>query len=136
MAYPKGKKRPPNAGRRAGTPNKKKECVAEICERLGFNPFELLIHVAKKDFKALGYDTAELTKMTKDGGIFSEERINLDHRLKAAAQLTTHVAPVLKAIEHSGTVEVVDTERDALVEQMKLIAAKGRLKIEPSSSNS
>lgn len=101
-----------SVGRPKGMPNKPKECVAELCERLGFNPFELLIHIGKSDHKALGYETADITKRAKSGETFVEDRISLDQRLKAAAQLTSHVAPVLKAVEVNANVVTSASDED------------------------
>lgn len=43
-------------GRVKGTPNKKTRDLFEIAERLDCNPFEVLLHFAKGDYKALGLD--------------------------------------------------------------------------------
>jgi tellurite resistance protein len=106
-------------GRPFGAKQKPKKCVAEICEALGFNPFELLANVGKGDFKAIGYDSKTVDKVTKDGSVISEERITLDQRLKAAAQLAPHVAPTLKAIEHTGEVDLSIEIRRAKIEEIK-----------------
>ena len=106
----KGEKRPLNVGRKKGTPNKPKECVAEICERMGFNPFEMFVNTAKMDHEALGYQSPLIHYAGKDGKIFSQERITLNHRLEAAAKLAPHIAPVLKAVELSGSLDTSDAD--------------------------
>jgi hypothetical protein len=45
MAWPKGKPRPIGAGRKAGTPNKRRS-ILEICEELSFDPFIELAKIA------------------------------------------------------------------------------------------
>lgn len=42
MAWEKGKPRPPGAGRKAGTPNKRTLAEA-ACARAGIDPFDLLV---------------------------------------------------------------------------------------------
>jgi len=63
-------------GRPKGAVNKFKFDVLSICEKVGFNPFSELIHLAKNG---------------------SNDRIKLD----ATAELAGYVAPKLKAIEIS-----------------------------------
>lgn len=96
----------PVGGRPPGSKNKPKRCVAEICDELGFNPFEFLTHVANNNWQALGYESGETTISSKDGKPYSVDRISLDQRIKAAAQLSPHVAPTLRAVEHSGEIDV------------------------------
>jgi len=43
MAWPKGKPRPPGAGRALGTPNKDKANLLELCDKHGLNVFEAMI---------------------------------------------------------------------------------------------
>lgn len=112
------------SGRKKGTPNKPKKCVAEICEELGFNPFEFLANVANGNCEAIGYESSKVTIASKDGGTYSVDRISLDQRIKAASQLTPHVAPTLKAIEHSGQVDVGVYEKMAEDAMAKLLKAK------------
>lgn len=54
MAYPRGTPRPPNSGRKKGTPNKNSVPVAELADLLGINPAEILLRFASGDAKALG----------------------------------------------------------------------------------
>lgn len=55
MAWPKGKPRPPGAGRRAGTPNKRTS-VLEICQGLGLDPFLELAKIAQKEHHDRRFD--------------------------------------------------------------------------------
>lgn len=45
MAWPKGKPRPENAGRRKGTPNKETLTIQQLCEKHGVSPIEVLIEL-------------------------------------------------------------------------------------------
>lgn len=46
MAWPKGKPRPPGAGRQPGSKNKRTS-VLELCEASEFDPFAEMIRIAK-----------------------------------------------------------------------------------------
>ena len=107
-------------GRPAGSPNKQKKCVAELCEEMGFNPFEILIHTARADYVALGYET---------------NTISLDQRIKAATELSAYVSPKLRAIELSGAV-TIDDEKQKQVEHLKTLLAHGQLNIEHKGTDS
>lgn len=74
-------------GRKKGTPNKRSAEAQAICDRLKFDPFETLCHLARADWEALGYSEP----------IFIDPAI----RVKAAAEATKYVYSQRKAIEHS-----------------------------------
>lgn len=74
-------------GRRKGSLNKKNAQMLEMAERLGVNPFEILLQFAKGDHKALRINPKQLTP---------------DHRLKAAGEASQYLYPKRKALEHSG----------------------------------
>lgn len=61
-----------------------------IADRLGCDPFEILVHFAKGDADALGYD----------GGT-----IPPDMRLQAAKEASQYLYPKRKAVEHSGEIK-------------------------------
>lgn len=58
MAYPKGAPRPPGAGRKPGTPNKRTLAEA-ACARAGIDPFDLLVK------KSLEGDTGAIIQLCK-----------------------------------------------------------------------
>lgn len=93
--------RPEGAGRKAGTPNKKTQKLHEIADQLGVSPFEVLLLVVKADWKALGYSTATISRVLKDGSVFEEERISLETRLAAAKETAKYLYPQRKAVELS-----------------------------------
>jgi len=84
MAAPKGHKR--YGGRVAGTPNKSTINLSEIAERVGVDPFEILLLFAKGDYKALGYS----------------EPIEQSIRAKCASDACQYLHSKKKALEVSG----------------------------------
>lgn len=90
-------------GRKKGTPNKSTEWIFELCQKHNFDPIETLIHIAKCDFVALGYETNTIEKFTKSGDMYLDDRITIDHRLNAANSLTGYMYPKRKAIEIKDT---------------------------------
>jgi hypothetical protein len=82
MAWPKGKPRPAGAGRKAGTPNKRKTefhaAVAAYVEEHNADPFHFIARLV------------------------ADTSAQIEHRLQAAKELAQYLQPKLKAIEHSG----------------------------------
>lgn len=87
-------------GRPPGSANKRTSDLLDIAERLECNPFEVLIHFAKGDFEALGYDQHQM-KTTKDGGTVLELTISPELRQKSAKDACEYLFPKRKAVEHS-----------------------------------
>lgn len=81
MAYPKGKPRPKNAGRKKGTPNKKTHELQAKLDELGCDPIEGMARIAMDP----------------------ENPVQL--RGKMFAELAQYVIPKRKAIEHTGEFE-------------------------------
>ena len=92
MAFKVGQKRPANAGRKKGTPNKDTLKVIEILEREKCDPIEFLCWVVN----------ARVDKL--------KDAPKIEDRISAAKELASYVYPKRKAIEHSvdeGTIEKV-----------------------------
>src|SRR5260370_15591963 len=51
--FKKGQPRPPNAGRKKGTPNGSTQEVMALCEEYDFNPIEAMIVIAQDESKRL-----------------------------------------------------------------------------------
>lgn len=86
-------------GRKKGTPNKSTMTVAELCEKMGLNVIENLIHFAKGDHDALGYP--EKVVRPGFGGVEIEEyTITPEERYKANLDLAKFIYPTRKAVEH------------------------------------
>lgn len=103
-SFSPGRKKPEGSGRKPGTPNKTTQDLHEIAERLECNPFEVLIHYAKGDFKALGYEEFQIM-VTKTGETVSVLTIPPELRQKSAKDACEYLYPKRKAVEHSGAVE-------------------------------
>ncbi len=73
----KGMPRPPGAGRKAGTPNRKTQHIIDQCEAKGVNVLELMI---------------EFVTIPCEPGL----------RLQALKELMKYIYPQRKAVEHSG----------------------------------
>lgn len=100
MARPKGV--PKSGGRQKGTPNKDKKTLEEKCLELGFDPFEILAHFAKGDWKALGYESpTRVIGYSKDHGSIEADVITPELRQSSAKEAAKYVHPQKKAVEHS-----------------------------------
>ncbi len=73
-----------SGGRKAGTPNKKTQSLEDKAREMEVDPFEILLRVAKGDWRGLGY---------------KENVISLETRLKAASEACTYLFPKRKAIQ-------------------------------------
>lgn len=95
---------PKTGGRSAGTPNKSVIPLREICERVGCDPFEVLIKFAAGDWKGLNYPS-ETQTIEGDGWQREEYYITPQMRVHAAKEACTYLHPKRKAIEHSNDPE-------------------------------
>ena len=113
-------------GRPLGVPNKRTADLLDIAQRLDCNPFEVLIHFAKGDFEALGYERHQI-RVTKDGGTEMELTISPELRQKSARDACEYLFPKRKALEHSFNPK--DAPDDELLEQTKkLLEAAEKMK--------
>jgi hypothetical protein len=116
MAFPKGAKRPADAGRKKGTPNKKTQDLMAKCQELDVDPFEILLRFAKGDWDGLGYESSvRVAGVSKDGEPFYEDTIPPDLRAKCAKDACEYIHPKRKAIEHSGA---VDTGLQSIIDDL------------------
>lgn len=106
-------------GRKKGTRNKNNAPLFEKAKELKIDPFEVLLHFAKGDWKALGYESETITVYSKD--VVNEEyTIQPIVRQRAAAEACQYLYPKLKAIEHTGE---IDANAQA---QLIILPANGR----------
>lgn len=99
MAFKKGNKH--GKGRPIGSTNRR--TAQEIADRLGIDPFEVLVNFAKGDWKALGYDSATVIK-TYGENSNEEDRISAELRASSAKEACKYLHTQLKAVEHSGEI--------------------------------
>jgi len=92
-----------SGGRPKGSPNKNRLTLHEMAAKLGIDPFEVILHFAKGDWKALGYAGELIEKHSKDCTNY-EYVIDPSVRAKMAAEAAGYLWPKLRAVEHSGTV--------------------------------
>jgi hypothetical protein len=90
-------------GRPKGVEDKRNLGVKAIAERLGCDPFEVLIHFAKGDAESLGYPE-ERTRTGKNGETYTEYSITPEMRLQAAKEASQYLYPKRKAVEHTGEI--------------------------------
>lgn len=90
-------------GRAKGTPNKSTQSLMEKCERLGCDPFEILLRFAMGDWKGLGYEAQQALKQVTEGGEhIYEDVIPPELRQKSAKEASEYLYPKRKAVEISG----------------------------------
>jgi hypothetical protein len=93
-------------GRPKGSASKITLSIKEKSEQLGCDPFEILLHFAKGDWKALGYESDHILKPGGGGEVFPVPMISAEMRLKAASDACQYLYPKRKAIE--GSLNVTD----------------------------
>lgn len=84
MGWPRGKPRPPNAGRKKGKLNRKTDALFDLCDEMGINPFEALLRLS--------------------------QNIDVEIQLGALKEICKYLYPQRKAIEHTGTIETIQRE--------------------------
>lgn len=102
MAFKTGDPRPDGAGNPKGNKIKRSKEAEEVAERLGVNPFELLLLYAKGDFETLGLPQYTTVSVTKDGEPIDKLTIGAELRQKSAKDACDYLFPKLKSIEHTG----------------------------------
>lgn len=98
--FKKGDPRPAGAGRKPGSINKRQRTILETAERVGCDPFEILLLFAKGDWEALGYKSEKVTVSISDAGIVEKYTIDPNTRAKCASEAVQYIVPKLKSIEH------------------------------------
>lgn len=123
------KGQPKSGGRKPGTPNKKSLDVRAIAERLGCDPFEILIYMAKGDWKSLGYEKKDrLTSVSQAGDVY-EDQVTPEMRLKAASEASQYLYPKRKAIEHTHEIDqglIEEAEKLAAMDESQIIEEIGK----------
>jgi hypothetical protein len=83
--FQSGKPRPPGAGRRAGTPNKRTQALEVLKSKAGLDPLDFFRAVLESDLSVLGAAAP-----------------TLDQRLTAAKELASYLYPKKKSVEVTG----------------------------------
>lgn len=99
MPKPSGSSK--TGGRKKGTPNKATQTLKEKADQFGVDPFEILLRIAKADWKGLGYDKPTRTMLTKLGDDIEVDVIEPGLRVTAAKAACEYIYPKRKAIDHT-----------------------------------
>jgi len=92
-------------GRPKGSPNQDTKKIQELAQKLGVDPFEILLRFAAGDWKGLGYPAGTHHVVTRKGGIMEEEIITPQDRLKAACECAQYLYPKRRAVEFENLAE-------------------------------
>ncbi len=103
MAAHKGHKK--SGGRVKGTPNKKTQTLMEKVAELGVDPFEILLHYASGNWKALGHPKPTQTRYTMTGEPYEIPIITEDMRIQSAKEAAQYIHPKRKAVEVTGEIK-------------------------------
>jgi hypothetical protein len=93
---------PKSGGRVKGTPNKSTAELQALADKLGVNPFEILLRFAANDWKSLGYDERTRTVFSKTGEAVELDVIEPSERIQAAKSACEYLFPKRKAVEFTG----------------------------------
>lgn len=88
-------------GRAKGTPNKKTQDLQAMAEKLGCNPFEILLRFAMRDWKGLKFETETKLKIALNGMPVEVPHITPEMQLDAAEKASQFLYPKRKAIDLS-----------------------------------
>lgn len=107
MPWPKGKPRPPGAGRKLGTPNRNTLPVAELCAFHNCSPAEILIRFA-----------------------MSTDPDDKNYKFQAARELANFIYPKMQSSAITATIDMElarkarDVEEMSLDDQIKLLESE------------
>lgn len=93
---------PKTGGRGKGVKNKANH-VRDLADRLGIDPFKVLLYFAAGDWQALGYEKEKIEKHSA-ACVNEEFVIEPSVRARAAAEACQYLHPKLKSVEHSGEI--------------------------------
>lgn len=99
MPQPKGSTGNPN-GRPKGISNKKTLEAQAIADRLGIDPFEIILKFAAGDWQGLGYESKTTTRTTDKGSVITEDVISPELQSTSAGKAIEFLYPKRKAIDH------------------------------------
>lgn len=86
-------------GRPKGSPNKSTVIISDLAAKLGVNPIEIMLLVAKGDWQSLGYEKESLSRWTNAGIEYEEPVISLESRLAAAKAVSKFLYAERKAVD-------------------------------------
>ncbi len=99
MKFQKGVPRHPDAGRKAGTVNKKPFDLLDILRKAACNPFEFMASVVQDNVLDLDGKPVE---------------VNIDQRINCAKELGKYLLPQKRSIDVTGTIILEKTPAEEL----------------------
>lgn len=81
----------PGSGRKKGTPNKRHPAAKELADKLGIDPFHVLLLFVSGDWQALGYERRTVTHYSASGDSYEIDVIEPSLRLSAAKEATQYL---------------------------------------------
>ena len=100
MPFQKGQPRPPNAGRRPGSTNKRSADLAKRCEEMGFDPFDALMDVARTTHDP----HLRVTCLKELCKYVHPQKRQVDHNV----DINVAVAEQVKELEHLADEELIE----------------------------
>ncbi len=99
---------PKTGGRKPGSLNKRTLAydANEVAERLGIDPFLVLLFFCNGDWHKLGYTSPTRIIRNKDGSTYEVDVITPDIRLNAAKEATQYLLPKRQAVSISADVNM------------------------------
>ena len=101
-----------------------KSYVVCLADKMGVDPFRILLMIAAGDYKGLGYDSPTIEIVDKNGITRETERIPIAIRSTAARDVAKYMRPQLKSIEVKAEIEntQVTESFEQYLERIKLEA--------------
>jgi hypothetical protein len=103
MPFRPGQKKPKGSGRKKGQITKDRQMLLDKARELNVDPFEILLHFAAGNHKALGMEETRITGMTASGNAIWTDSIPSEQRVKAAEAAAQYMLPKLKSVDVSVT---------------------------------
>lgn len=93
----------PRGGSRKGCPNKRSLEALMMVDRVGLDPLEFLLRVAKNDWKGLGYKSGQrIVAYSMSGKPIFEDTIPIGWRVQAAGRALPAAYPMRKSVDKLG----------------------------------
>ncbi len=111
-----------NAGRPKGSTSALTRRMRELAENMNVDPFEILLHFANGDWKALGYASEKYISNIDKNGATEKFTIDPAVRAKSAAEAVQYIAPKLRSIDYSNGDALQNMTPEQKLEALKTAA--------------
>jgi hypothetical protein len=92
-------------GRCKGVPNKRNAHLPDVqamAEKLGINPFEILLRFSANDWQGLGYEAKQRKIVSKSGEVIFVDNIEPSERIAAASKACEYLFPKRRPVDGNG----------------------------------